>query len=112
MVAILSNQREVIFSAVRKMYTDVAVTPEREFHFPTGRRACEFVGYPREQLDSVPASAVESFAGVGYPFAAKVVRTGDVVLDIGSGSGTDALIASRLVGPTGRVIGLDLTEAM
>jgi SAM-dependent methyltransferase len=112
MVAILSNQREVIFSAVRKMYTDVAVTPEREFHFPTGRRACEFVGYPREQLDSVPASAIESFAGVGYPFAAKVVRTGDVVLDIGSGSGTDALIASRLVGPTGRVIGLDLTEAM
>jgi SAM-dependent methyltransferase len=112
MVAILSNQREVIFSAVRKMYTDVAATPEREFHFPTGRRACEFVGYPREQLDSVPASAIESFAGVGYPFAAKVVRTGDVVLDIGSGSGTDALIASRLVGPTGRVIGLDLTEAM
>ena len=72
----------------------------------------EFVGYPSGQLDLLPASAVESFAGVGYPFAARVIRTGDVVMDIGSGSGTDALLAARLVGPTGRVIGLDLTEAM
>lgn len=112
MVAILSNQREVIFDAVQRMYTDVASMPEREFHFPTGRRACEFVGYPAEQLDRLPAMAVESFAGVGYPFAAGVIRISDTVLDIGSGSGTDALIASGLVGPGGRVLGLDLTEAM
>jgi SAM-dependent methyltransferase len=112
MVAILSNQREVILDAVRRMYTDVATAPEREFHFPTGRRACEFVGYPASQLDPLPPTALESFAGVGYPFAAEVIRAGDVVLDIGSGSGTDALIASRLVGATGRVVGLDLTEAM
>jgi arsenite methyltransferase len=112
MVAILSNQREVIFDAVRRMYTDVALMPEREFHFPTGRRACDFVGYPAEQLDRLPATAVESFAGVGYPFAAGVIRPGDTVLDIGSGSGTDALIAAGLVGTGGRVIGLDMTEAM
>ena len=112
MVAILSNQREVIFGAVQQMYTDVARMPEREFHFPTGRRACEFVGYPTEQLDRLPASAIESFAGVGYPFAAAVIQVGDTVLDIGSGSGTDALIAAGLVGPEGRVICLDLTEAM
>jgi arsenite methyltransferase len=112
MVAILSNQREVIFEAVRRMYTEVAVAPGREFHFPTGRRACEFVGYPAQELALLPMSAIESFAGVGYPFAAGVMRQGDTVLDIGSGSGTDALIAARLVGPTGRVIGLDLTEAM
>jgi arsenite methyltransferase len=112
MVAILSNQREVIFDAVRRMYTDVALMPERQFHFPTGRRACEFVGYPAEQLDRLPATAVESFAGVGYPFAAGVIRPGDTVLDIGSGSGTDALIAAGLVGSGGRVICLDLTEAM
>jgi SAM-dependent methyltransferase len=112
MVAILSNQRDVIFDAVQRMYTDVALMPEREFHFPTGRRGCEFVGYPAEQLDRLPATAVESFAGVGYPFAAGVIRAGDTVLDIGSGSGTDALIAAGLVGPGGRVIGLDLTEAM
>jgi arsenite methyltransferase len=112
MVAILSNQREVIFDAVQRMYTDVALMPGQEFHFPTGRRACEFVGYPAEQLDRLPATAVESFAGVGYPFAAGVIRTGDTVLDIGSGSGTDAFIAASLVGASGRVIGLDLTEAM
>ena len=112
MVAILSNQREVIFEAVRRMYTEVAVAPAREFHFPTGRRACEFVGYPAAVLEPLPVTAVESFAGVGYPFAAGVVQYGDIVLDIGSGSGTDTLIAARLVGPTGRVIGLDMTEAM
>jgi arsenite methyltransferase len=112
MVAILSNQREVIFDAVRRMYTDVALVPDREFHFPTGRRACELFGYPAEQLDALPVRAVESFAGVGYPFAADVMRRGDTVLDIGSGSGTDALIAAGLVGSGGRVIGLDLTEAM
>ena len=112
MVAILSNQRAVIFDAVRRMYTDVARMPDREFHFPTGRRACEFVGYPAEQLDRLPASALESFAGVGYPFAAGVIRAGDTVLDIGSGSGTDAFIAAGLAGAGGRVIGLDLTEAM
>jgi SAM-dependent methyltransferase len=111
-VAILSNQREVIFAAVRRMYTDVATMPERGFHFPTGRRACELLGYPADQLDRLPAAAVESFAGVGYPFAAGVIRPGDTVLDVGSGSGTDALIAAALVGPAGRVIGLDLTEAM
>ncbi len=112
MVAILSNQRDVILDAVRRMYTDVATEPERGFHFPTGRAACEFVGYPNEQLDAVPATALESFAGVGYPFAASVIRLGDTVLDIGSGAGTDALIASTLVGAAGRVIALDMTDAM
>ena len=72
MVAILSNQRDVILDAVRAMYTDVATNPTREFHFPTGRRACELVGYPASQLDAIPVAAVESFAGVGYPFAADV----------------------------------------
>jgi SAM-dependent methyltransferase len=112
MVAILSNQREVILDAVRRMYTDVALAPERGFHFPTGRPACEFVGYPSEQLDSIPPTALESFAGVGYPFAAGLIRQGHVVLDIGSGAGTDALIASTLVGTDGHVIGLDMTAAM
>jgi SAM-dependent methyltransferase len=112
MVVVTSNQREIIFHAVQTMYTAVARVPGQEFHFPTGRRACELAGYPAAQLDEVLPEAVESFAGVGYPFAAEVIRVGDVVLDIGSGSGTDTLIASRLVGPSGRVIGLDMTEAM
>jgi len=111
-VAIVSNKREFILRAVAEMYTDVARHPLKGFHFPTGRLACLFVGYPAAQLDRLPASAVESFAGVGYPFAVGAIREGDTVLDIGSGSGTDSLIASLLVGGRGRVYGLDLTEAM
>jgi arsenite methyltransferase len=112
MVVVTSEQRDVIFDAVQSMYTAVADQPDQEFHFPTGRRACEYVGYPASQLDRLPATAVESFAGVGYPFAAEVVRTGDTVLDIGSGSGTDLLLAALLVGPEGRAVGVDMTSAM
>jgi SAM-dependent methyltransferase len=112
MVAIFSDKREFILKAVADMYTDVATHPEKTFHFPTGRLACLFVGYPGHQLDLVPASAAESFAGVGYPFAAGVIREGDVVLDVGSGSGTDTLIAATLTGPRGKVYGLDMTPAM
>jgi arsenite methyltransferase len=107
-----SRNRDVIFDAVRAMYTDIAHDPARGYHVPTGHAACSFVGYPDEQLARLPSSAVESFAGVGYPFAANVIRTGDTVLDIGSGSGTDVLLAAQAVGPAGQVIGLDLTKAM
>lgn len=112
MVVITSDQRDVIFEAVRAMYTDVARRPEQEYHFPTGRRAGEYVGYPVEQLDRLPPAALESFAGVGYPFAANAIREGDAVLDVGSGSGTDLLLAAMLAGPAGRAIGLDMTRAM
>jgi len=112
MVALYSNKKEFIFKAVADMYTDVAAHPGKIFHFPTGRLACLFVGYPGEQLDLLPATAPESFAGVGYPFAAGVIREGDRILDIGSGSGTDTLLASTLTGARGKVYGLDLTRAM
>ena len=112
MVAITKFTRENIFDAVKQMYTDVANRPEIGFHFPTGRPACEFLGYPKEQLDAVPPSALESFAGVGYPFRCNAICMGDVVLDIGAGAGTDALISSMLTGDTGKVYGLDMTDAM
>jgi arsenite methyltransferase len=112
MVVITSTQRDVIFEAVRDMYTAVATRPDAIFHFPTGRAACEHVGYPAAQLDVIPRAAVESFAGVGYPFAANIIREGDVVLDIGCGAGTDLFIAAALAGQAGRAIGLDMTPAM
>ncbi|MEE8388278.1 MAG: methyltransferase domain-containing protein [Acidiferrobacterales bacterium] len=112
MVAITQFNRDHIFDAVKLMYTSVANQPERKFHFPTGRSACEFVGYPKNQLDKITPTALESFAGVGYPFASGVIKKGDDVLDIGAGSGTDALLSALLAGPTGMVYGLDMTKAM
>lgn len=112
MVAILSGNREFIIKAVKEMYTDVAGNPGKEFHFPTGRAACLFVGYGQAELDAIPDTAVESFAGVGYPHAGGFIEAGHTVLDIGSGSGTDALIAGLRAGPGGVVHGLDMTAAM
>lgn len=112
MVAILGFSRERVIAAVKDMYTAVANAPEQPFHFPVGRDACRAVGYADALLDGVPDEALASFAGVGCPFRAGTIRPGDTVLDIGSGSGTDAFIASRLVGPHGRVIALDMTPAM
>jgi hypothetical protein len=86
------------------MYTAVASRPTAEFHFPVGRPPCEFVGYPESHLNALPDIVLESFAGVRYPFQAQAIAPGQVVLDIGSGSGTDVFIASRLVGSTGRVV--------
>lgn len=112
MVAITSNKREHILGAVTQMYTQVANAPRTEFHFPTGRKACEFVRYPADKLDELPPEALESFAGVGNPFAVDAIKKGDAVLDIGSGSGTDVLIAQRRVGARGKVYALDMTAAM
>lgn len=112
MVAMLGFSRARALAAVRDMYTEVAAAPQQPFHFPVGRGACLQLGYPGDLLDAIPAEALESFAGVGYPFRAQVIRPGDVVLDVGSGSGTDAFVAARLAGPEGRVYGLDMTAAM
>lgn len=112
MVAITSNKREHVLEAVNQMYTQVANNPGLDYHFPIGKKACEFVRYPGSTLQEVPARALESFAGVGCPFLAQAVKTGDTVLDIGSGSGTDVMIAQNLVGQEGKVYALELTQAM
>jgi SAM-dependent methyltransferase len=112
MVAIAKFDREHIFEAVKLMYTTVANKPEKGFHFPSGRTACAFVGYPREQLDMIEPKAMESFAGVGYPFQADVIKEGDVILDVGAGAGTDILLSALLTGKRGKAYGLDMTNAM
>lgn len=104
--------KSLVENAVQEMYEDVATCPNKEFHFPTGRNSCLNLGYPEEELDAIPAQAVESFAGVGYPFLAGGIQPGDTVLDIGSGSGADFIIAAQKTGPEGRVIGIDIAPSM
>jgi SAM-dependent methyltransferase len=97
---------------VQRLYTDVAERPRGVFHFPVGREGTRVAGYLDEELDKIPATAVESFAGVGYPHKTNSIKEGDAVLDVGSGSGTDLLVAAIRTGPRGRVTGLDMTDAM
>jgi ubiquinone/menaquinone biosynthesis C-methylase UbiE len=92
------------------MYQQVAENPKGEFHFEMGRTLAERLGYPSEDLDAIPAEAIESFAGVGYYFDLADLREGETVLDLGSGSGMDAFFAARKVGPRGHVTGLDMTD--
>lgn len=112
MVAVLGFSKEEIRAAVTDMYTLVADKPETALHFPIGSDACRLAGYSDAQIDRLPPAALESFAGVGCPFRADIIKPGQTVLDVGSGSGTDVIIAAGLVGPEGRVYALDLTPAM
>lgn len=102
----------VIKGEVLRMYQEVADHPDQEFHFFHGREAAEMFGYKREWLDRAPAGAVASFAGVGNPHLRSRLQPGETVLDLGSGAGLDSIIAGWQVGPTGRVLGVDLNPHM
>lgn len=95
---------------VKKMYQDVALNPNGEFHFEMGRGLAERLGYEKQDLDRIPAAAIESFAGVGYYFDMACLKEGDRVLDLGSGSGMDVFVAALKVGNTGKVSGVDMTD--
>lgn len=102
----------VLKDEIIRMYEEVAEDPTAEFHFYHGRQAAELFGYDPEWLDRAPAGAVSSFAGVGNPHERADLQPGETVLDLGSGAGLDAIIASWSVGPTGRVVGIDLNPTM
>jgi SAM-dependent methyltransferase len=98
-------------SEIQKTYASVSEKPGEDFIFPTGRAWAEDLGYPGE-LANVPEQAVESFAGVANPWKLGRLDPGERVLDLGSGAGTDSLIAAQMVGPKGRVTGIDMTPQM
>jgi SAM-dependent methyltransferase len=95
---------------VKRMYEEVALEPQREFHFETGRPLAERLGYSPADLDRIPAGAIESFAGVGCFLDLAAIEDGETVLDLGSGSGMDSFLASLAAGDSGRVIGVDMTD--
>jgi arsenite methyltransferase len=102
---------ELLKSEIQRTYARVSREPAQDFMFPTGRAWAEDLDYPPE-LAHVPDTAVESFAGVANPWQLGRLAPGERVLDLGSGAGTDSLIAARMVGPEGRVTGIDMTPQM
>ncbi len=116
MGAIMSNELlvdvDTLRTQVREKYRDVAIDPHGPHHFHTGRPLAKRLGYDDAIFDDFPDRAVESFAGVGNPFSLGRIEAGAKVVDVGSGAGFDSFIAATYVGPTGRVIGIDMTPEM
>jgi arsenite methyltransferase len=102
---------DLLKSEIKKTYASVSDEPEKDFIFPTGRAWAEDLGYP-DELANVPEAAAESFAGVANPWVMGRLTPGERVLDLGSGAGTDSLIAAQMVGQQGHVTGIDMTQEM
>jgi SAM-dependent methyltransferase len=103
---------EALRGEVREKYRAVALKPDATYHFHTGRPLAARLGYEPDAVDALPDRAVESFAGVGNPFALRRLEPGERVVDVGSGAGFDSFIAAGQVGPSGRVVGVDMTTEM
>ena len=103
---------EALRAEVRDKYREVAVHPDGEFHFHTGRPLAARLGYDGSVVDGLPDRAVESFAGVANPFSLRALQPGERVVDVGSGAGFDSFVAAVQVGPEGQVVGVDMTEEM
>ena len=104
--------REELRDQIQAKYVEVALEPEKGFHFHTGRPLAAMLGYDSADVDWLPETTVESFAGTGNPLSMGPLAEGEIVLDIGCGAGFDTLLAARQVGAAGRVIAVDMTEAM
>src|SRR3990172_6983820 len=104
--------RQRLRGQIQAKYTEVALEPEKGFHFHNGRPLAVMLGYPDAAVDWLPPSTVDSFARTGNPFSVGTLAPGEVVLDIGCGAGFDTLLAARQVGRRGLVIAMDMTEAM
>jgi SAM-dependent methyltransferase len=102
---------DLLKSEIKNTYASVSEEPGRDFIFPTGRPWAEDLGYP-EELANVPETAVESFAGVANPWQLGRLAPNERVLDLGSGAGTDSLVAAQMVGANGSVTGIDMTPEM
>lgn len=97
---------------VKSKYREVATAPHGTHHFHTGRFLAKHLGYDDAFVASLPDVAVESFAGVANPLSLRPLTKGERVVDVGSGAGFDSFVAAHLVGPGGKVIGVDMTEEM
>ncbi len=103
---------EALREEVKSKYREVATNPQGNYHFHTGRRLAQRLGYDMRVVDAMPDSAVESFAGVANPFSLRGLQEGERVVDAGSGAGFDCFVAASQIGRGGRVVGVDMLEEM
>lgn len=96
--------------SVRSKYEAVAESSLSNDHAGV-QAVAEAFGYSAEELTSIPAGANMGLS-CGNPTATAHIRAGEVVVDLGSGGGLDVFLASKMVGPSGRAIGIDMTPAM
>ena len=106
------RDRKKIDKAIRKKYKKVARNPAGLFKYPTGRAGLEALQYPSELINALPEAVTDSYCGVGNPFALGPLNQGEAALDIGCGSGVDAIFAAMMTGPSGKVVGIDVTPEM
>ncbi len=106
------QDQKKIDDGIRAKYIRVAANPEGQFRYPTGLKGLSGLDYDPALIEKLPERVARSYCGVGNPFSLGVVRAGDRVLDIGCGCGVDTLLASFMVGPTGAVMGIDITPEM
>jgi arsenite methyltransferase len=100
-------------SEISSVYGRVAIAPDGDFHFHRGPAyASEFLGYDPAELELLPAECTASFAGISNPLAIGPIHTNETVVDIGCGVGMDLLLAATRVGPRGKAIGIDMTDAI
>ena len=108
----MTDAADAIRAAVEQRFAQVARFPEQERKFPVGPASAKKLGYDPQEIDALPVSVTESFCGVGNPLGLSELLPGQTVLDLGSGPGMDSLLAARQVGPTGKVVGVDLCQEM
>jgi arsenite methyltransferase len=108
----MPDSMDEIKDRIRQRFVRVALDPKARQRHPTGPDSAMRLGYDAGEIDALPSQVMESFAGVGNPLALGELRAGDTVLDIGCGAGVDSILAARRVGPSGRVVGVDMTEEM
>jgi len=107
-----SEDLQKIAAGINKKFTQVAVSPEGQFKYPTGKNGLTRLNYENSLIDKLPDEVAASYCGVGNPFSLGEIQQGENVLDVGCGAGVDTFFAAVLTGPTGSVVGVDLVPEM
>ena len=106
------GDKKRIEDGLRQKYVQVSINPEGNFQYPTGKAGLKGQNYDPEILNSLPDEVLSAYCGVGNPFSLGPINKGEAILDVGCGAGVDSLVAVTMVGPNGKVVGIDLIPEM